>query len=159
MPLWGTPHEGHASEKTGQPTLLADLAPLLAPPGVAAGAYIDGAAAALGTEGHRAARGATRCIPRRPATENEGGRLMTEAVAPNAWAEGGVLAPTTPPTHRPVTSSKAAAGAGRLYGTPARAVGGHARALDKRPPQRLQRDLQPAQSARPPVTRPAAQQA
>lgn len=139
-------------------TVLSTIATFLATHGGAAGAYIYVADAALVTEDHLAALGDTLCITRLPATYNECGRLMTEAVAHNAWEEVGVLAHTKPTKHRPVTSSKASEGKVTLYGTPYRAVVGPASAQDKRQQQRLERDLQTSQHTLQTVARPAEQQ-
>ena len=107
MPLWGKPEEGNAAEKTVHHPLLADLAACLAQHGVAPGAYIYVADAALVTAANLTALGDPLCIPRLPAPDNACGRLMTEAVAPNTWPEVGSLTHTKPTQHRPVTSSKA----------------------------------------------------
>jgi len=142
VPLWGKPEDGNASEKTVNHTLLSDIAAFLAQPGVAPGAYIYVADAALVTEDNLTALGDTLFITRLPATYNECGRLMTEAVAHNTWAEGGSLAHTKPTKHRPVTSYKAYEGQVTLYGTPYRAVVVPSSAQDKRRQQRLARDIQ-----------------
>jgi len=123
-------------------TLLSNIATFLAKHGVAPGAYIYVAEAALVTEDHWAALGDTLFITRFPATYNACGRLIAEAVAHNTWAEVGVLAHTKPTKHRPATSSKASEGQVTLYGTPSRAVVVHASAQDKRRQQRLVRDIQ-----------------
>jgi hypothetical protein len=88
----------------------------LATPGVAPGASIAVAEAALVTEDHRAALGDTLGITRVPATYSACGRLLAEAMAHNTWEEVGVLAHTPPPTHRAVTASQVSAGAVTLYG-------------------------------------------
>ena len=98
-------------------TLLSAIATFLAQPGVAPGASIYVAAAALVTEAKRAARGDPLCLPRLPATSSEGRRLIAEAVAHNPWDEVGVLAHTKPPQHRPATSSTASEGEITRYGT------------------------------------------
>src|ERR1044071_2247598 len=116
VPLWGTPEEGNASDKTINNTLLSDIATFLATHGVAPGAYIYVADAALVTEDNLAGVGDTLFISRLPATYNECGRLITEAVAHNTWAEVGVLAHTKPTRHRPVASYKAYEGQATLYG-------------------------------------------
>src|SRR6266700_5296143 len=100
VPIWGTPEDGHASDKTVHNTLLSNIATFLAQHGVAPGASISVADAALVTEENLAALGDTLFISRLPATYNECGRLITEAVAHNAWAEVGVLAHTKPTKHR-----------------------------------------------------------
>jgi hypothetical protein len=98
-------------------TLWSDMATCLAKHGVAPGAYIYVADAALVTEDHLAALGDTLFISRLPATYKEGGRLIAEAVAHNTWDEVGVLAHTKPPPHRPATSYTADEGEVTLSGT------------------------------------------
>jgi transposase len=158
VPLWSKPEDGHASEKTVHHTVRSHIATFLATQGVAPGAYISVADAALVTEAHLAALGAPLCITRLPATENACGRLMPEAVAHNAWAEVGVLAHTKPTKHRPGTSSKASEGEVTRYGRPYRAVVGHSSAQDKRQQQRRERARQTSQSPRQTAARTAEQQ-
>jgi len=146
VPLWGKPEDGNASDKTVTNTLLSTLATFLAQHGVAPGAYIYVADAALVTEDNLAALGDTLFISRLPATYNECGRIIAEAVAVNTWEEVGILAHTKPTKHRPVTSYKAYEGAVTLYGTSYRAVVVHSSAQDKRRQQRLARDIQASQS-------------
>jgi transposase len=67
VPMWGTPADGHASDTTVHHTLLSNLATFLAQHGVAPGAYIYVAEAALVTEDNRAALGDTLFITRLPA--------------------------------------------------------------------------------------------
>jgi transposase len=122
------------------------MAAFLAQHGVAPGAYIYVADAALVTEDNLATLGDTLCITRFPATYNACGRLIAEAVAYNAWEEVGVLAHPKPTRHRPVTSYKASEGHVTLYGTPYRAVVVHSSAQDKRRQQRLARDIQASAS-------------
>jgi transposase len=158
VPLWGTPHDGNASDKTVNNVLLSDIAAFLAQHGVAPGAYIYVADAALVTEDNLAALGDTLFISRLPATYNECGRIIAEAVAHNSWEACGVIASTKPTQHRPVTTYKAYAGEVTLYGTPYRAVGIHSSAQDKRRQQRLAREIQASYSTRQTATRPGEQQ-
>ena len=146
VPLWGQPEDGNVSDKTVNNTLLSNIATFLAQHGVAPGAYIYVADAALVTEDNLAALGDTLFITRLPATYSACGRLIAEAVAHNTWEEVGVLAHTKPTKHRPVTSYKAYEGEVTLYGTTYRAVVVHSSAQDKRRQQRLTRDIQAAQS-------------
>ncbi|HKQ06178.1 MAG TPA: IS1634 family transposase [Blastocatellia bacterium] len=146
VPLWGTPEDGNASDKTINNTLLSGIATFLAQHGVAPGAYIYVADAALVTADNLAALGDTLFITRLPATYNECGRLITEAVAHNTWEDVGVLAHTKPTKQRPVTSYKAYEGEVTLYGTAYRAVVVHSSAQDKRRQQRLARDIQTSYS-------------
>jgi hypothetical protein len=68
VPLWGKPEDGNASDKTVHNTVLSNIATFLAQHGVAPGAYIDVADAALVTADNLAALGDTLCITRLPAT-------------------------------------------------------------------------------------------
>ena len=68
VPIWGTPEDGHASDKTVHNTLLSNIATFLAQHGVAPGASISVADAALVTEENLAALGDTLFISRLPAT-------------------------------------------------------------------------------------------
>jgi transposase len=159
VPIWGTPEDGNASDKTVNHTLLSNIAMFLAKHGVAPGAYIYVADAALVTEDNLAALGDTLFITRLPATYNECGRLIAEAVAHHTWADVGVLAHTKPTKHRPVTVYKAYEGTVTLYGTPYRAVVVHSSAQDKRRQQRLARDIQASYSTLQTTARTAEQQA
>ena len=158
VPIWGTPEDGNASDKIVNNTLLSDIATFLAKHGVAAGAYIYVADAALVTEDNLAALGDTLFITRLPATYNAGGQLITEAVAHDTWEEIGVLAHTKPTKHRPVTAYKAYEGQVTLYGTPYRAVVVHSSAQDKRRQQRLARDIQASHTTLSTTVRMAEQQ-
>jgi len=158
IPIWGTPEDGNASDKTVNNTLLSNIATFLGKHGVAPGAYIYVADAALVTEENLAALGDTLFITRLPATYNACGRLIAEAVAHNAWEDVGVLAHTQPTKHRPATSYKAAEGEVTLYGTAYRAVVVHSSAQDKRRQQRLARDLQASYSTMQSTVRTAEQQ-
>src|SRR2546421_2105750 len=158
VPLWGKPEDGNASDKTVNNTLLSTIATFLGHHGVAPGAYIYVADAALVTEDNLAALGDTLFITRLPATYNECGRLITEAVAHNTWDEVGVLAHTKPTRQRPVTSYKVYESHVTLYGTAYRAVVVHSSAQDKRRQQRLDRDIQASYSPAQAATRRAEQQ-
>src|SRR5262247_3190320 len=158
VPLWGKPEDGNASDKTINNTLLSTIATFLGQHGVAPGAYIYVADAALVTEDNLAALGDTRFITRLPATYNACGRLIAEAVAHNAWEAVGVLAHTKPIKHRPATSYKVSEGEVTLYGTVYRAVVVHSSAQDKRRQQRLARDIQASYSTMQATVRTAEQQ-
>jgi len=158
VPLWGAPEDGNASDKTVNNTLLSTIATFLGQHGVAPGAYIYVADAALVTAENLAALGDTLFITRLPATYNECGRLIAEAVAHHAWEDVGVLAHTKPTKHRAVASYKAYEGEVTLYGTAYRAVVVHSSTQDKRRQQRLARDLQASYSTLQTTARTAEQQ-
>jgi len=80
------------------------LATFLAKPGVAPGAYLYVADAALVTEDNLAALGGTLFLTRLPATSNACGRIIAEAVADHTWDDLGTIAHTKPTKHRPGTA-------------------------------------------------------
>jgi transposase len=142
VPIWGKPEDGNASDKTLNTTVLSELAQLLARHGVAPGAYIYIADAALVTADNLAALRNTFFITRLPATYSECGRVIAEAVAHNRWTEVGVLAQTKPTKHRPGTAYKVAEGSVALYGKAYRAVVVHSSSQDQRRQKVLARELQ-----------------
>jgi transposase len=142
VPLWGEPHDGNASDKTVNNTLLSTLATFMAQHGVAPGAYTYVADAALVTEENLAALGDTCFISRLPATYGECGRIIQEAVAHDAWEEVGALAQTKPTKKRPGTFYNVYEGAVTLYEQPYRAVVVQSSAQDQRRLKRLDRELQ-----------------
>jgi hypothetical protein len=144
VPLWGKPEDGHASEKTINPTLWSTIATVLGQPGGAPGASLSVAAAARVTADHLAAWGATLFSTRGPATSNACGRLIAAAVAHTAWEPVGVLAHTKPTKPRPATAYTVLEGEVTLDGTASRAVVVHASAQDKRRQPRWARDRQAA---------------
>src|ERR671935_2495510 len=142
VPIWGKPEDGNASDKTLNTTLLSEIAQLLACHGVAPGAYIYIADAALVTADNLAALRDTLFITRLPATYSECGRVIAEAVAHNHWEEVGVLAQTPPTKQRPGTFYKVAEARVTLYGKVYRAVVVHSSSQDQRRQQHLARELQ-----------------
>jgi transposase len=158
VPIWGKPEDGHASDKTLNTTLLSEIAQLLARHGVAPGASIYIADAALVTEDNLAALGDTLFITRLPATYSECGRVIAEAVAHNQWEEIGVLAQTPPTKHRPGTVYKVAESGVTLYGKAYRAVVVHSSSQDQRRQKPLERELQASSATLEVTVRKAAQQ-
>ena len=142
VPIWGKPEDGNASDKTLNTTLLSEIAHLLANHGVAPGAYIYIADAALVTEDNLTALRDTLFISRLPATYAECERVIQEAVGQQAWEEVGVLAHTKPTKNRPLASYKASESAVTLYGKSYRAVVVQSSAQDKRRQKRLDREFQ-----------------
>jgi transposase len=158
VPLWGEPHDGNASDKTVNNTLLSTLATCMAQHGVAPGAYTYVADAALVTEENLAALGDTCFISRLPATYSECGRIIQEAVAHDAWEEVGALAQTKPTKKRPGTFYNVYEGAVTLYEQPYRAVVVQSSAQDQRRLKRLDRELQASYTTLRAAVRAAAKQ-
>jgi hypothetical protein len=158
VPLWGQAEDGHASDKTLNTTLLAEIAQLLAQYGVPPGAYISIADAALVTEDRLAALRDTLFITRLPATYSACGRVIAEAVVHTAWEEVGVLAQTPPTRRRPGTFYKVAESRVTLYGKAYRAVVVHSSSQDQRRQQHLARALQASSATLEATVRQASQQ-
>src|ERR687887_99083 len=158
VPIWGKPEDGNASDKSLNTTLLSEISLLLACHGVAPGAYIYIADAALVTEDNLAALGDTLFITRLPAAYSECGRVIAEAVAHNHWEEVGVLAQTPPTKQRPGTFYKVAEARVTLYGKVYRAVVVHSSSQDQRRQQALARELQASYATLEATAREAARQ-
>lgn len=158
VPIWGKPEDGNASDKSLHTTLLSEIAQLLACHGVAPGAYIYIADAALVTEDNLAALGDTLFITRLPATYSECGRVIAEAVARNQWEEVGVLAQTPPTKHRPGTFYKVAEDVVTLYGKTYRAVVVYSSHQDQRRQKRVEREVQASSTTLATTVRAAAKQ-
>lgn len=141
LPLWGKLEDGNASDKTLNTTLLSEIAQLLARHGVAPGAYIYIADAALVTEDNLKALGNTLFISRLPATYSECERVIAAAVAQDQWEEVGIVAQTKPTKHRPAASYKVSEQTVTLYGKHYRAVVIHSSSQDQRRQQRLAREM------------------
>src|SRR5215813_772895 len=147
VPIWGKPEDGNASDKALNTALLSEIAQLLASHGVAPGAYIYIADAALVTEDNLAALGDTLFITRLPATYGECERGIEEAIVRNQWEEVGVLAQTPPTKHRPGTFYKVAESRVTLYGKSYRAVVVHSSSQDQRRQKALARERQASYTA------------
>jgi hypothetical protein len=136
VPRWGKPEDGKASATTLKTTLWAEMAPMLARHGVAPGASISIADAALVTEDNRKALGNPLCLSRFPATSKACERAIAAAVTHAQWDEVGLVAQTKPPRHRPAAASKGAQRPGPLYGHEYRAVVLHSSSQAQRRQQR-----------------------
>jgi transposase len=158
VPIWGKLEDGNASDKTLNTTLLSEIAQLLARHGVAPGAYIYVADAALVTEDNLAALEDTLFITRLPATYSECGRVIAEAVAHNQWVEVGVLAQTKPTKHRPGTFYQVAESSVTLYGKAYRAVVVHSSSQDQRRQKHLEHEFQASYATLAAAVREVAQQ-
>lgn len=158
VPIWGKADDGNASDKSLNTTVLSEIAQLLACHGVAPGAYISIADAALVTEDNLTALGDTLFITRLPATYSECERVIGEAVARNPWEEVGVLAQTPPTQRRPGTCYKVAEDVVTLYGKAYRAVVVHSRSQDQRRHKRWAREVQEASTTLGTIVREAAKQ-
>src|SRR5262249_57161544 len=135
-----------------------EIAQLLASHGVAPGADIYLADAALVTEANLTVLGHTRFITRLPAPSSACGRVIAEAVPRNQWEEVGVLAQTPPTKHRPGTFYKVAEDVVTLYGKTYRAVVVYSSHHDQRRQKRVEREVQASSTTLATTVRAAAKQ-
>jgi transposase len=137
-------------------TLLSTIATFMAQHGVAPGASIYSADAALVTEDNLAAVGDTLFSSRLPATYTECGRVIQEAVTQETWEDVGVIASTKPTQHRPGTAYQVSERTVTLYGKTSRAVVAHSSAHAQRRQKRIDRAVQASYTALQSATRVAA---
>lgn len=142
IPIFGKPEDGNGSDKRINNETLSMVSKHMATHGLSPGAFIYIADSALVTEGNLTKMGDDiHFITRLPATYNECGRAIKEAVDKNEWEDVGVLAITEPTAKRPAAFYKAYETEVVLYGRKYRAVVVHSSAHDKRRQKKIEREL------------------
>jgi len=143
IPILGTTTDGNASDKTLNNELLTNISTYMARHGLEPGAYVYVADSAFVTEDNlkKADGRQTWFLTRLPATYNECGRIIREAVAADDWIDIGPLAEERDRPRRPVARYRAYDGTVALYGKTYRAVVVHSSAHDKRRHKRIDRML------------------
>ena len=117
VPIFGSTEDGNGSDKRINNELLTAISSRMAAFGLAEGAFIDSADAALMTEENLRVIGeALVFISRLPANYNECQRVIQEAVKQKGWEEIGILAETKPTKNRPGTHYRAYETHVDLYG-------------------------------------------
>jgi len=144
VPIMGKTEDGNASDKMVNNVILSELSCTMAKHGVGAGAYIYVADSALVTEINLRAMEKMLFVSRLPASYNECGRVITEAVSKNMWQEVGRIAKTQPTKNRPGASYKVYETKVILHGMTYRAVVVHSSAHDKRRQKGIDRELKEA---------------
>jgi transposase len=143
IPIIGKTEDGNASDKSINNTVLSSISRHLAKFGIAEGAYIYIADSAMVTEENLKRTGdSILFISRLPATYNECGRVIKEAVEKDQWEDIGVLAETKPTKNRPATHYKARESEVELHGKKYRALVVHSSAHDKRRKKKIDRELE-----------------
>ena len=142
IPILGTTTDGNASDKTLNNELLTNISKHMANHGLKPGAYIYVSDSAFVTEDNlNKSDGQTWILTRLPATYNECGRIIAQAVARDQWIEIGPLAEEPNRKKRPIAHYRAYEGTVELYGNTYRAIVVHSSAHDKRRHKRLDRML------------------
>jgi transposase len=143
IPILGTTTDRNASDKTLNNELLTNISSYMAEHGLQPGAYVYVADAAFVTEDNlNKADGQTFFLTRLPATYNECGRVIRDAVQSDQWIDIGPLAEEHDRPKRPIAHYRAYDGTVELYGKTLRAIVVHSSAHDKRRHKRIDRLLQ-----------------
>jgi transposase len=142
IPIFGATTDGNASDKTLNNELLTNISKYMAKHGLQPGAYVYVADSAFVTEDNLAkSHGRTWFLSRLPATYNECGRIIREAVLKDDWIDIGPLAEERDRPNRPIAHYRAYDGTVALYGKTYRAIVVHSSAHDKRRHKRIDRML------------------
>ena len=138
IPLLGGCADGNASDKTINNAVLTNLSKHMARHGLAEGAFIYIADAAMVTAKNLEAVGGNLFITRLPFTYGEAERVVSEALAGGAWA----AAPQAPSTgSRKAAAYRVCEAAVSIEGRSYRAIVVHSDAGDKRRQKKLERAL------------------
>ena len=143
IPILGATKDGNASDKTLNNELLSNISKHMAQHGLSPGAYVYIADAAFVTEDNlrKADDNPTWFLTRLPATYNECGRVIRDAITADQWIDIGPLAGEPSRPKRPTAHYRAYNGTVELYGTTYRAIVVHSSAHDKRRHKRIDRLL------------------
>ncbi len=139
IPILGGCEDGNASDKIINNAVLTHLSAYMARHGLAPGAFVYIADAALVTQKNLEALGDNLFITRLPFTYGEAERVVRDAVKEGAWAAVEQEAPAA--GHREKAAYRVCEAAVTLGGRPLRAIVVHSDANDKRRQKRLERGL------------------
>jgi transposase len=142
IPIIGKIDSGNASDKTLNNNLLSELSTHMKNLGVKEDAFIYVADSAVVTEDNLKLM--TNChefITRLPATYNECGRVILDAVEADQWQDIDYIAQVQPTKNRPNAAYRIFNSMVTLYNEVYRAVVIHSDAYDKRRQKRLEREI------------------
>ncbi|MEJ2638725.1 MAG: IS1634 family transposase [Desulfosarcinaceae bacterium] len=143
IPILGTTKDGNASDKTLNNELLTTISKHMADHGLSPGAYVYVADSAFVTEDNLSQGDANQTwfLTRLPATYNECGRVIQDAVTKGQWVDIGPLAEGSSSVKRAAAHYRAYDSTVELYGKTYRAIVVHSSAHDKRRHKRIDRLL------------------
>jgi transposase len=143
IPILGATKDGNASDKTLNNELLTTISKRMADHGLSPGAYVYVADSAFVTEDNldQVDENRTWFVTRLPATYNECGRVIQDAVTNDQWIDIGPLAQGPSSAKRPAAHYRAYDSTVELYGKTYRAIVVHSSAHDKRRHKRIDRLL------------------
>jgi transposase len=144
IPILGATKDGNASDKTLNNELLTTISKHMADHGLSPGAYVYVADSAFVTEDNlkKATDNQTWFLTRLPATYNECGRVIQDAVSNDQWADIGTLAEGPNSAKRPAAHYRVYESTVELYAKTYRALVVHSSAHDKRRHKRIDRLLE-----------------
>lgn len=122
IPILGGCENGNTSDKTINNTLLSRISKDMAKHGLAPGAFLYIADAAMVTENNLLAIGKNVFVSRLPFSYNETSRVVAQAVAADSWEYVGTLNETPPTDKRPAAQYRVVEKTVILYGQEYRAV-------------------------------------
>jgi len=134
--------DGNTSDKTANNELLSRISKHMAKHGLAPGAFLYVADAAMVTEDNLRAIGENVFVTRLPFSYNEASRVVAESVAEDCWEQIGAISETPSTKKRPPAHYRLAEKSVTLYGQQYRAVVVHSSAHDKRRQKRIDREIQ-----------------
>ena len=143
IPIIGTTEDGNASDKTLNNALLSGISRHMARYGLEPGAFVYVADSAFVTPDNlqKAQDNDVKFVTRLPATYNECGRAIAQAVAADDWIDIGKLNETQATLKRPAAYYRGYETTVDLYEAPYRAIVIHSSAHDKRRHKRIDRML------------------
>ena len=142
VPIFGKTEDGNGSDKTINNNVLSSISKHMAQHGLEPGAFIYIADSAMVTDKNLETTGNdVKFISRLPATYNECGRVIKDAVDQDKWDDIGALAITPPTAKRPVAYYKVCENTVILHGREYRAIVVHSSAHNKRRQKRMDREL------------------
>ncbi len=143
VPIFGKIEDGNRSDKTINNDILSSVSKHMSKYGLEPGAFIYIADSAMvGEKNLKTIGDKILFISRLPATYNECGRVIKDAVDIDEWNTLGALAITKPTKKRPVTNYKAFESEVTLYDKVYRATVIHSSANDRRRMKRIDRELE-----------------
>jgi transposase len=142
-PVLGAAKDGNASDKSLNNELLTNISRYMTEHGLPPGAYVYVADAAFVTEDNLSKADGNQIwfLTRLPATYNECGRVIHDAVASDQWIDIGPLAEEPTGAKRPTDRYRVYDGTVELYGRSYRAIVVNSSAHDKRRHKRIDRLL------------------
>jgi transposase len=141
IPILGGCEDGNASDKTLNNALLSRISKHMARHGLAPGAFLYVADAAMVTEDNLRAIGDNAFVTRLPFTYSEASRVVSAAVADSSWEHVGTLNETPGTDKRPLAQYRVAEKTVTLYDQEYRAMVVHSSAHDKRRLKRIEREI------------------